>query len=229
MQKNKFFSFFILIICLFSSLNLYSQDEEEFDDETYTRIKPKHSLSVELGLPIGIANKGFKGFLQGMVNFSPYYHYNFLNNLSIGAGINYNFFWINHVLAPDTKNIGAIHSIGSFLEVGYEKFFTDRLGTDFSFKSGFSQLNFYSKNNRTLGLGTPKQNVVFIEPTFSLIITADEFTSYRWIVGYAFQNYKFDPTKLGFSDSKEYHTPEYNKMSQFFTFGFGFTYYFKQY
>lgn len=218
-----------LVLFLFTSFSLIAQeDEDEIDDALYTRINPKHSLSIELGLPIGLSNKAFKGFLQGMVNFSPYYHYNFKNNLSIGIGANYNFFWINHVLSPDKNNVGAIHAFGSFLEIGYEKFYTDRIGTDFSLKGGFTQLNFYSVNNRSLGMGTPKKNVPYLEPTFSFVITADEYSSFRWNLGYSIQNYTFDPTDLGFNYSKEYSSSDYNKATQFFTFGFGYTYYFKQ-
>ena len=230
MSKSNLLKFIAVFFCVISTSLLFSQeeDEEDFDDETYTRIKPKQSFTVELGMPVTFANKGFKGFLQGMLNISPYYHYNFQNNISLGVGVNYNFFWINHVLAPDPNNVGAIHSMGGFFELGYEKFYTDRVGVDFSLKSGISQINYYSTNNRALGLGTPKQNVAFVEPTFSLIVTANESTSYRWIIGYVVQNYKFDPTKLGFSDAKEYHTSDYNKLTQFLSFGFGFTYYFKQ-
>lgn len=230
MPKTKSTKFFIVLICLFFSLHSSAQEEtEEIDDAVYTRINPKHSLTLELGLPIGLSNKGFKGFMQGMVNFSPYYHYNFKNNFSFGVGANYNFFWINHVLSPDKNNVGAIHSLGAFLEIGYEKFYTDRVGTDFSIKTGYSQLNFYSVNNRALGLGTPTKNITFVEPTFSLVITADEFSSFRWNVGYTFQNYTFNPIDLGFSnDVKEYSSVDYQKMTKFFTFGFGYSYYFKQ-
>jgi hypothetical protein len=229
MLVSKVAQFLIVSICLFFSLSFFAQDEiEDIDDAIYTRINPKHSLTLELGLPIGLSNKGFKGFLQGMVNFSPYYHYNFKNNISFGVGANYNFFWINHVLSPDKNNVGAIHSLGAFIELGYEKFYTDRIGTDFSVKTGYSQLNFYSVNNRDLGLGTPTKNIAFIEPIFSFIITADEFSSFRWNLGYTFQNYIFNPSSLGFTDAKEYSSDDYQKSTQFFSFGFGYTYYFKQ-
>ncbi|MFN5443781.1 MAG: hypothetical protein ACK48V_06095 [Crocinitomicaceae bacterium] len=229
MLVSKVAQFLIVSICLFFSLSFFAQDEiEDIDDAIYTRINPKHSLTLELGLPIGLSNKGFKGFLQGMVNFSPYYHYNFKNNISVGVGANYNFFWINHVLSPDKNNVGAIHSLGAFIELGYEKFYTDRIGTDFSVKTGYSQLNFYSVNNRDLGLGTPTKNIAFIEPIFSFIITADEFSSFRWNLGYTFQNYIFNPSSLGFTDAKEYSSDDYQKSTQFFSFGFGYTYYFKQ-
>ena len=229
MLISKVAQFLIVLICLFFSLSFFAQDEiEDIDDAIYTRINPKHSLTLELGLPIGLSNKGFKGFLQGMVNFSPYYHYNFKNNISVGVGANYNFFWINHVLSPDKNNVGAIHSLGAFIELGYEKFYTDRIGTDFSVKTGYSQLNFYSVNNRALGLGTPTKNITFIEPTFSFVITADEFSSFRWNLGYAIQNYTFNPSSLGFTDAKEYSSDDYQKSTQFFSFGFGYTYYFKQ-
>ena len=222
----KFFSY--LFIILFASLTFAQDDEDDVDDAVYTRILPKHSLTIELGLPIGLSNKGFNSFLQGMVNFSPYYHYNFKNNISIGLGANYNFFWINHVLSPDKDNVGSIHAFGTFLELGYEKFHTDRIGTDFSIKTGYSKLNFYSVNNRESGLEIPSKDILFIEPNFSFVISADESSSFRWNIGYTFQNYKFDPTSLGFLDSKEYHLADYDKLTQFISFGFGYTYYFKQ-
>jgi hypothetical protein len=221
-----FFLFFLTF-----TFSFFAQDvDEEIDDVVYTRIKPKHTLTLELGLPIGMANKGFKEYLQGMVNFSPYYHFNFQNNLSIGIGVNYNLFKINHVLSPDVKNLGAIHSIGSFLEVGYEKFYTDRLGVDLSIKSGFSKLYLNSVNNKSIYFNIPTQLTNYIEPNFSFILSADEYTAYRWMIGYVIQNYKFDPTRLGFKSTKEIstETEEKNKLTQFLTFGFGFSYYFNQ-
>jgi hypothetical protein len=227
-KPNRFKTYLFILFSIISGVSIAQDEEEDYDDATYTRIKPKHSLTIELGMPIAFQNKGFKGFMQGIVNFSPYYHYNFANNFAIGAGVNYNFFWINHVLSPDKTNVGGIHALGAFLELGHEKFYTDRLGTDVGIKLGYTNLNYYSANNRALGLGTPNQGVTFVEPTFSLVISADEFTSYRWIVGYVIQNYKFNPSSLGFTDQTEYHEVDYQKLTQFLTFGFGFSYYFKQ-
>ena len=226
LSKYIFRSLFLFSFVFTSSL-VVAQDDDSDDDEVYSKIIPKHSLTVELGMPVSISSKGYKGLMQGIVNVSPYYHYNFKNNLSLGIGGNYSFFWINHVLAPDTKNIGGIHAVGGFVKVGHEKFHTERLGTDIGIKVGVSQLNFSSVNNRALGNGVVNQNVFYIEPTLGIVLSADEFTSYRWIVGYTIQNYTFNPTQLGFK-AASFSSSDYNKLTQFLTVGFGFTYYFKQ-
>jgi hypothetical protein len=192
------------------------------------RIKPKHSFSTELGLPVPLLNTGFKGLMLGVINFSPYYSFTTRKNISFGLGANYNFFWINHVYAPDTKNLGGIHSTGVFVKLGHEKFHTDRLGTDIGLKFGASHLDFSSKNNTSLHGGPITKNVFYVEPTLAIVLSADAFTSYRWVIGYAIQNYAFNPTQLGFASSSSYSGSGYSKATQFLTVGFGFSYYFKQ-
>jgi hypothetical protein len=228
MKLSKYiFRSLLLFSFVFTTSIVGAQDEEE-DDEIYSRIKPKHSMTIELGLPVPIRNKGFNGYLQGIVNFSPYYHYNFQNNLSLGIGGNYSYFWINRVLETSNKNLGGIHSTGLFLKLGHEKFYTDRLGTDIGVKFGGQQLTFDSEFNKTNHGGAISKTVYYIEPTIGIVLTASEFTSYRWIVGYTIQNYTFNPTQLGFASSSTFTGTDYSKPTQFLTVGFGFTYYFKQ-
>ena len=97
------FHFVFLVITGISNFGLSQVDDnDDFDNEpqNYERIKPHHSLSMEVGLPVAMRNSTFNAYMQGMVNISPYYHYSFKNKLTVGAGINYNYFWINHVLTP---------------------------------------------------------------------------------------------------------------------------------
>jgi len=212
----------------FFSFSTKAQSLEEEDNEdpiTYARIKPHHSVSLEVGLPVAIRNKNFNGYMQGIVNVSPYYHYSFKNLLTTGIGFNYNYFWINHVLTSDSKNLGGIQSVGGFIRLGYEKFHTDRYGIELNVKIGQSVLIFDTDNNRKLP-ELPTKNVFTLEPSLGFVVTADDHSSYRWVVSYTAQKYDFNPALLGFkSDNSSSNS---NAFTQFLTVGFGYTYYIKQ-
>ena len=63
-------------------------------------IEPKHTFNVELGLPNGFTNEPFKNIMQGLVNFSTYYQYDFKNHLTAGVGVRYGYFAINEFKVP---------------------------------------------------------------------------------------------------------------------------------
>jgi hypothetical protein len=217
------FLFYFVLLCGAS----FSQEvDDDEDDEIYSRIKPMHSLTLEIGLPNPIKNKLFNGWMRGIINFSPYYHYTFENHISLALGANYSYFWINPVASKNNMG-GGIHALGSFFKIGHEDFYTDRFGTDIGVKFGGSKQFFDTDYNRAKGL-LFKRDVFFIEPTLAFVLTADELTSFRWVFGYMFQNYVFNPTDLGESNQPAYHSKENSVPTNFFTFGFGFSYYFKQ-
>ena len=229
MTIHKFF-YFSLLYSLLSFYPLISnaqsvEEDNNEESETYARIKPHHSVSLEVGLPVAVRNKNFNGFMQGIVNISPYYHYSFKNLLTTGVGFNYNYFWVNHVLTNDSKNLGGIQSLGGFVRIGYEKFHTDRYGVDLNVKIGQSTLIFDTDNNRKLSK-LPTMNVFSVEPSIGFVVTADDQSSYRWVVSYTAQKYDFKPTLLGFAPDNS--TSSNNTFTQFLTVGFGYTYYIKQ-
>jgi hypothetical protein len=59
------------------------------------QIEPKHTFNIELGLPNGMVNKPFKDYMQGLINFAPYYQFTMKNSLSFGAGIRYSYFGVS--------------------------------------------------------------------------------------------------------------------------------------
>jgi hypothetical protein len=219
----------LFITCVTLSMSVFSQDDEyDMDENIYGDIIPKHSFTIELGLPVGTSNKAFQSIMQGLVRISPYYQFTLKNHLAFGIGANYNYFKVNPFRVPE-KVTGGFHSAGGFVKVGYEKFHSMRFGTDYGLKIGYNSNQFATDSNAT-NLGGPfVTNAFFIEPTIGLVLTSGEFTSYRFVVGYTYSGNDFNTTNLGIKSAGGYTPSDFSKNTQFMTFGFGFTYYFKQY
>lgn len=207
---------FIFIVC-FCSFQLLSKAQE---------IEPKHTFNLELQLPNGFTNAPFKDFMQGLVNVAPYYQYTFKNQIIIGAGVRYSYFAVNEFRVP-IPVYGGVHTGGAFIKTGWEKFHSDRFATDLSLKIGYTQNYFVTDLNDSIPTNRTQVNSVYLEPSFSLILTADEFTSYRLVIGYGIQGYAFKPSMIGLETFGGYNMKQFSKSTSFLLIGFGFSYYFK--
>jgi hypothetical protein len=187
----------------------------------------KHTFNIELGLPNGFSNKPFKNIMQGLVNVAPYYQIALKNNFIAGAGIRYSYFAINEFKVP-TAVSGGVHSSGVFLKAGWEKFHNERFATDLSVKFGFDQNYFTSDRGDSLGKSIIQVNATYIEPSVGFILTADELSSYRLFISYAFQGFGYKPSMIGLETFGGYNPTEFNKTTSFLIVGFGFTHYFKK-
>jgi hypothetical protein len=208
-----------ILICLFSCFQngIFAQE-----------IDPDDSFTFELSLPNSINNKPYKTIMQGLVQSSAQYQYTLKNGLSFASGIHYTYFAINEFRVP-SKVYGGIHTAAAYIKVGHEKFWSERFGTDFGVKIGYSNAFFITDKNKT-NLGRPNSvNSIFVEPTAAVVLTAGEFTAYKFVVGYMFQGYDYNTQQLGITATGGYKPADLNHATQFMTFGFGFTYYFKQY
>lgn len=217
-------SFTVFSLPVFAQVN--PEDDYDMDENIYDDIIPKHSFTIELGLPVATSNKPYQSMMMGLVKFAPYYQFTLKNHLSFGLGANYSYFKANEFRVPE-KVVGGIHSAGGFIKVGYEQFHSMRFGTDFGIKAGYTNTLFDTDVNRKNG-GRQSLNCVYIEPTAAVVLTAGEYTSYRFVVGYSFQGYDFNTSQLGIQSTGGYKPADFNHVTQYITFGFGFTYYFKQ-
>jgi len=222
-MKAKLISISCFSVLFFSSV--YAQDDS--DENFYDDIVPKNAFTIELGLPNSTANKPYNSMMQGLVKVAPYYQFSLRNHLTFGIGANYTYFKLNRLNINEQIN-GGIHSVGGFVKVGYEKFHSMRFGTDIGLKLGYGQSIFVSDSNSVNG-GPKMVNAPYVEPTFAVILTANEVSSFRFVVGYAFQGYGFRPSMLGYNSNAGYDPSKFSTATQYFTFGFGFTYYINQY
>lgn len=185
-------------------------------------INPDDSFTFELGLPNATNNKAYRSIMQGLVCISPTYQYALKNGISFGIGLHYSYFAINE-FKVQPKIFGGIHSAAAFLKLGYEKFWTERFGTETGCKIGY--LNSFSISDSIIN--HIKTEATFIEPFISLIATSSVNSSYSFTIGFPFYGYRFTPETIGILDSSMgYSSADFSKIASAFTISFGYTFYF---
>lgn len=187
---------------------------------------PKGSFKVEIGLPNNATNKAFRDLMQGLVCLTPSYQYTLDNTLSFGFGLRYNYFDVNEF--KNTVDLaGGMHMAGVFGKIGQEKFYGN-FGLDYGVRAGYS-MNFMVTNKNDELLGRPYTNdAVFVEPHMGLALTANENTSFRLSLGYAFHGFQFRPEQVGLESFGGVSDDQLNTITTYFTIGFGYSYYFGQ-
>lgn len=209
-----------LLIIFTNSFLFFSQDEEP---TFYKLIVPKHSYTIEFALPVSVANKPFKGIMQGLVRSSASYQFSLKNGLSIGVGGNYTYFMINRFkITPQI--LGGMHLMNAYGKLAFEKYYSDRVGIDTGLKIGYNQALFHSdslssKNKFISGI---------VEPYVSFCLTGNHKTAYKWTLSYSFLNHGFSPQQIGDFINDDYSFSEFNRMTRFFSFGFSYSHFFKQ-
>jgi hypothetical protein len=210
----------IFVFVLLIPLCILSQED---DPVYYVQIEPKHSYTIDYGLPVTVANRAFKGVMQGFMRGSASYQFQLKNGLGIGAGGNFTYFQINRFKISPQLIGGMSQSFvyGKFL---MEKYFNERIGLDGGVKTGYSWLRFHSDS-----LLIPKKaESIVIEPYLSFCLSASEKTAYKWTLTYAFMGRSFNPTDIGDFVNKDYAESEYSRITRYLSFGFSFTHYFSK-
>jgi hypothetical protein len=196
---------------------------------SFGQIEPKHTFTMEVGMPIATANPFFKGVMKSIVNLSPYYQFRFKNSFTLGAGANYSYLQVDKFKVPTAEPAkGGVHTIGGFVKVGHEKFHNEQFATDFGVKIGYNKTYFNTDFNDSIYGKAQTVNSVSVTPMLGLILSVDEFSSYRFTIGYAFNGFGFSPQRLGIQTNAGYNVSEYSKPSQCLIIGFGFTHYFSK-
>lgn len=206
----------IVIILLFLSYFNSFQAQTDFT--------PTSSFKVEIGLPNNATNSAFRELMQGLVVVTPSYQFTFENSFSIGAGLRYGFFNVNE-FKNNVGLSGGLHTAGIFGKVGQEKFYGN-FGVDYGVRIGYT-MNFMVSNKNEEKLGKPYSNDGgFVEPTLGLSLKANENTSFRLALGYAFHAFDFRPHQMGVDKFGGFNDSDLNELTTYFTIGFGYSYYF---
>lgn len=183
----------------------------------------KLNVTMELTLPSGRANPAYRAYLNGLVNVQPKLQYKFAKDWFIAAGPKYSYYTIAEFKVP-TKMNGGAHTYGGFLEAGWHHWSTPRLALEIGCKVGAAQTAFVTDLTRETGI--QRVTAMYVEPTFSFVLASDEAVAYRWIVGYNFSGYNFQPFHVGLQTNGGYTADDLNHLSQSIIVGFGMSYYF---
>jgi hypothetical protein len=214
-QSFKLLKYAALTVLSFSSVAGYSQHS--------IIKKDKLSMTLELGLPSIRGNKALREYLNGLVNIQPKLQYKFSPELFFSFGPKYSYFGVDNFNIP-TKTNGGAHTYGGFMEIGWTKWQSRRLAIECGIKFGVSHTVFATGINRSSGI--QRVTAPYAEPTFSLILAADEAIAYRWIIGYNITGYRFQPSDLGLVTNGGFKPNELRAPAQFLLIGFGMSYYF---
>ncbi len=203
----------VVLICLSFAALTYGQKEE-----------PRWTFNAELGLPVELANPAFKEIMQGLVGASAYMQRKLPLDLNVGLGVKYSYFKINEFSIPEPV-FGGMHTGAAYGKIGWGKFHNDRFATDFGLKIGYAQ-NYYDTDvNKLLSVNPVVQAAFYTEFVTSLILTADEKNSYRWIIGYGSFGRGFNPADIGIQSNEGYDPETFARRTQYLIVGFGYTYY----
>lgn len=184
----------------------------------------KLNFTIEAALPSGRANPAFRNYLNGLVSAHPKVEVKFGRQFYAAIGGKYSYYSISEFKVPN-KMRGGAHTYGGFIEAGWNKWQTERFALELGLKVGVAQTQFVTDSTRKIGI--QRVNAIFLEPTISFILAADEAVAYRWIVGYDISGYAFKPSHVGIVGNGGFSDNELKKASQTLIVGFGFSYYFK--
>ncbi len=198
-------------------------------NNSFGQIEPKHTFTIELGMPVALSNSFYKGVMKSVVNASPYYQYRMQNSFTFGLGLNYSYLQIDKFKIPTAeKAIGGVHSLGSFIKIGHEKFHNEQFATDFGVKIGYNKTYFNTNFNDSIYGKAQSVNAISVTPTLGLILSVDESSSYRFTVGYSVNGYGFSPNRLGMNTNGGYDPAEFSHPTHNLIFAFGYTHYFSK-
>lgn len=220
----------LLLATCFLALHGRTQDTDpdavdHFNQSTITDINPMHSFTIEIGLPVILANKFNQRYMDGMLYFSPYYQYTFDSHLALGAGVFFNYTRIKSTAIAETV-FGGNSTLGAFFKVSHEKFHSTRFATDIGVKMGAAQA-FYKSNKLTLKGERSTDLGVYIEPNIGFILTVAEKSSFRFMLGYNMTAIPFSNHTIAMESDGGMSGKDFRKLQQYLTIGFGYTFYAK--
>ena len=191
--------------------------------------EPKGSFSVDLGIPAKGQNSSFSRVMEGLFNGGMTYQYNIVGGLTAGVGLKYSYFTINPFALNNVQWGGGLHVPAGYLKLGYERFTTERISFNGSVRFGYSVLMSVHGND-SCAVGTERnlaQPAFFAEPQFEIVLLTDKVSSdgFSLVLGYAFYFDEFGPQYLCMEKFPGLYAEDYEGITRFFSFGFGYRYY----
>jgi hypothetical protein len=181
----------------------------------------KWSITGELMLPSGQSNKAFKSYLNGLVVAQPKLTYSISKHWYASVGPRYMYYTVSEFKVPQKMN-GGLHVAGGNVELGYKAWQTPKFGIEFGVKVGAAAYLFRTDSTKTQG--NRQVTAMNYEPNIQFVLLSDEAVAYRWIVGYNFAGFAFQPDMIR-ATGGGYKPDDLKASTQSIVVGFGITYY----
>lgn len=192
--------------------------------------EPKWSFGADVGIPAKSKNNSFNTLMVGLFNGGINFQYNIFNGLSAGLGVKYSFFTISPFAINNAPWGGSFHIPAVNAKLSYERFTTERVSFNISTRIGYASL-FAIHGNDSCDVGYDHNLVewsFFIEPQFELVLLTDKGSSdgFSLVLGYPFYFNEFTPRYVCLDKLNNLLPEDYEGITRFFSFGFGYRYYF---
>ena len=189
--------------------------------------EPEGSWSIDVGIPAQGQNESFGRVMNGLFNGGFNYQYNVYNGLSIGAGAKYSFFVINPFALNNAEWGGGLHAPALSGKVGFEKFITERFSVNASVRLGYAMMISSNDSCKAKLNGPFTEGTFFMEPQIELLFLTDKAaaTGFSLVVGYNFLFTEFGPRYLCLDKIPNLFEEDYQGITRFISFGFGYRYY----
>lgn len=189
--------------------------------------QPEGSLRVDLLLPLTTANFTFNRFMDGLIDFSIAYQHNIYEGLYLGVGAHYVYTRIDPLSLGDEVT-GGLHFPGAYGKIGFEKFFTNKFGLDFGVKGGYTYV--FGTNDTCSAKGEQPfiESMPFIQTQLQLTLMASERSGFSLTLGYSHYFDNFRPEYICYDDFSGYKGSDQAGITQMFSVGFSYAYYFNR-
>ncbi len=214
MKRNNIFHLICSIAFLITAKSSFSQVK-----------LGKILVGGEFNLPVSSGNSLFKTWVQGLGGGGVSVKYRYLDQWVLGIGGQYSYFVINEFKVP-TPVRGNMQVASGFLEIGHEKHHTETVGTSFTLRTGYSQAFFNSSLCTSTGVKKKGIESVFIQPTASLVLMADEISSFRFTFGYSFHSFAMTPDRICSPTAGGFEPSDYKRGTSYLYISLGYTHYF---
>ncbi|MCB0479237.1 MAG: hypothetical protein KDC84_13805 [Crocinitomicaceae bacterium] len=204
-----------ILLFLFSVATSHSQGKD---------FEPKGAFKFDIQLPIVIGNKPMKSIMKGMVKGSVYYQHNVFKGLNVGVGGHYLLYTIDE-FALYQEITGAMHEVGGFGKISYQKFFGEKFGFEFGVKAGYAHF-FCVNDSSSAKLGKAyDEGTFFVEPVLNFEIKVHDALGINLAFGWTLYGNYFDQRFLSIDELPGGNVYKHSNTNMI-NLGFGISYYF---
>ncbi|MEO6305384.1 MAG: hypothetical protein ABIP51_19640 [Bacteroidia bacterium] len=210
----------IVCFCLFG----FSQKEGQ-ENALYT-------IRGNIGIPRVVGSQMFRTSFAGLYEGNLSLNLKLFGNFFVGVGYQQTQFQNNKFLKFQYFNASIPYNTrlfcnGTFLKLGYDKFFSDKGYATFSLNSGLMLNNYTNVNadtslsNRPYGLKDFSGG--YVQPETSINFIVDKHLAFSIMLSYTTMFYKFDPKAPRFAHFQEVKDSRNRYFMNWINIGFGFT------